>query len=88
MAKTPPLVSVLMLADKTIDVHGELVRLKSGEIYDLEPQDAADLKKQGVADDTPANIAFHRGDMELYQKLLQAPAKPAKPAKATAPAAE
>lgn len=88
MAKAPNLVPVLLLVDKTIHVHDEPVRLLCGQVYDLEPKDADSLKKQGVADDTPANIAFHRGDMELYEKLLQASAKPAKPVKPTAPAAD
>lgn len=88
MAKTPSLVPVLVLVDTTIHVYDEPVVLQSGRVYDLEPKDAADLKKRGVGDDTPANIAFHRGDMELYHKLLQALAKPAKPVKTTATAAD
>lgn len=68
MAKAT-LVAVLMLVSKTVTINKEEVKLKAGEVYDLDSKEAKALVKAGEADDTPANIAFHRGDLELFEQL-------------------
>lgn len=70
MAKAT-LVGLLILSATPIEVDGETVQLETGKVYDLEAKQAKLLVQQGMADDTPANVAFHRGDMELYEKLVR-----------------
>lgn len=70
MAKAT-LVGLLILSATPIEVDGETIQLETGKVYDLEAKQAKLLVQQGVADDTPANVAFHRGDMELYEKLVR-----------------
>jgi hypothetical protein len=63
--------AVLVLVATPVEIDGERVDLAAGTVYDLDPKLGKSLVKQGIADDTPANIAFHRGDLDLYRKLLQ-----------------
>lgn len=65
------LISLLILADKQVAVGDEMVTLKAGSVHDLEPNQAKALLKEGVADDSPANIAYHLGDMERYAALME-----------------
>jgi hypothetical protein len=70
MAKVT-LVGLLILSATPIEVDGETILLETGKVYDIEAKQAKQLVHQGVADDTPANVAFHRGDMALYEKLVR-----------------
>lgn len=85
MATPLSLVPVLLRVDHTLVLHGEPVPLKAGTVYDLEPHDVEALVKQGVGDTTPANIAYHRGDLAAYEALVKAaPAAARAPRKSAA----
>lgn len=64
------LMAVLMLVGTQVEIEGELVKLECAKVYDLEPKLGKALVKQKEADDNPIAIAYHRGDVELYEKLL------------------
>lgn len=65
------LMAVLMLVSTHVEIEGELVKLECGRVYDLEPKQAKSLLKHKEADDNPITIAYHRGDLALYEKLLR-----------------
>lgn len=81
MAKLIPL---LILADKQVLIGEEMVTLKAGSVHDLEPGQAKALLKEGAADDSAINIAYHTGDMVRYEELLKQAATGGKKAKKSA----
>ena len=64
------LISLLILVDHSIYIGEERVDLKAGSVHDLEPNQAKELVKSGIADDNSANVAYHAGDTERYEALL------------------
>lgn len=73
MAKS--LVTLLILVSTQIYIGDEVVQLKAGSVHDIEPDQAAALLEAGLADNTPANVAFHSGDIDLYNDLVKAGGK-------------
>lgn len=78
MAKS--LITLLILVSTHIYIGDEVVKLEAGSVHDIEPDQAEALVKAGVADDSPAGVAYHSGDMERFEKLVKAgKSKPKQP---------